>query len=354
MFRGSGEDVEVTSSKVGRARALAAAAVLTAASLLAAPTTALAQVGAAAAPNESGSYLARYTQSSDRKVKISVYSPSMDRNIPLEVILPADTSEPRPTLYLLNGAGGGEDSATWQRKSDVMDFFKNENVNVVTPLEGAFSYYTDWEKDDPKLGRQKWQTFLLEELPPVIDERFGTNGIQSIAAISMTATSVLNLAIAKPGFYESVGSYSGCAETSTWAGQSAIQTVLGVRGGVDVTNMWGPLDGPGWVANDPVVNAERLRGTELYITSGSGLPGPHETLEGPGINGQALALANQIIVGGVIEAATNYCTHNLARRLAELNIPAVVDFRPGGTHSWGYWQDDLHNSWPMIARSMGI
>ncbi len=114
------------------------------------------------------------------------------------------------------------------------------------PTPGAFSYYTDWQKDDEKLGRQKWQTFMLEELPPVIDAEFGTNKVQSIAAISMTGTSVLNYAIAKPGFYRSVGSFSGCAETATPAGQSFIQTVVGLRGGVDVTNMWGPLDGPGW------------------------------------------------------------------------------------------------------------
>ncbi|MDJ0114615.1 alpha/beta hydrolase-fold protein, partial [Rhodococcus erythropolis] len=78
-------------------------------------------------------------------------------------------SEPRPTLYLLNGAGGGEDRATWQRQTDVNEFFADKNVNVVTPLEGAFSYYTDWVNDDPSLGRQKWQTFLTQELPPVID-----------------------------------------------------------------------------------------------------------------------------------------------------------------------------------------
>ena len=72
------------------------------------------------------------TKTGDRKVTISVFSPAMDRNIPLEVILPADNSEPRPTLYLLNGAGGGEDSATWQRKTDVMNFFQDKNVNVVT------------------------------------------------------------------------------------------------------------------------------------------------------------------------------------------------------------------------------
>ncbi len=339
---------------MGRARVVAAAVAVSAASLLTAPATASADSGVTAAANASEAYLVSTTKNSDRKVTISVYSPSMDRNIPLEVILPADRSRPRPTLYLLNGAGGGEDSATWQRRTDVMDFFADKNVNVVTPLEGAFSYYTDWQKDDPTLGRQKWQTFLLEELPPVIDAQFGTNGVQSIAAISMTATSVLNLAIAKPGFYKSVGSYSGCAETSTWAGQSAIQAVTGIRGGADITNMWGPLDGPGWAQNDPVVNAEKLRGTELYITSASGLPGPHETLDGPGIDGDPNVLADRVMGGGVIELVTNYCTHNLAYRLADLKIPATFDFKPTGTHTWGYWQDDLHNSWPMIARSMGI
>ncbi|MDH6280520.1 alpha/beta hydrolase [Prescottella agglutinans] len=342
------------SSRVERARVLAAAVVVSAAWLLAVPATASADSGTTAAANASGAYLVKSTADSDRRVTISVHSPAMDRDIPLEVIRPADRSRPRPTLYLLNGAGGGEDSATWQRRTDVIDFFADKNVNVVTPLEGASSYYTDWQKDDPTLGRQKWQTFLLDELPPVVDAEFGTDEVQSIAAISMTATSVLNLAIAKPGFYKSVGSYSGCAETSTWAGQNAIQAVTGIRGGADITNMWGPLDGPGWAENDPVVNAEKLRGTELYVTSASGLPGPRETLDSPGIDGDPSVLAERVMGGGAIELVTNYCTHNLAYRLADLQIPATFDFKPTGTHTWGYWEDDLHNSWPMIARSMGI
>jgi S-formylglutathione hydrolase FrmB len=57
-------------------------------------------------------------------------------------------------------------------------------------------------------------------------------------------------------------------------------------------------------------------------------------------------------MGGVIEAAVDDCTRRLATRLEELDIPAVFEFRPTGTHSWGYWEDDLHNSWPMLARAM--
>ncbi|MGW4715572.1 hypothetical protein [Nocardia sp. NPDC004260] len=35
-----------------------------------------------------------------------------------------------------------------------------------------------------------------------------------------------------------------------------------------------------------------------------------------------------------------------------MNIPATFDFRTSGTHSWGYWQEDLHNSWPLIAAAV--
>ncbi|MFC4603067.1 alpha/beta hydrolase [Rhodococcus kronopolitis] len=339
----------------GHGRLAAVAAAVSVLPLLLGAQTASAGVAAVRTVDApaAGSHVVGVTKDGPRKVTVKVYSAAMDRTIPLDVILPADTSAPRPTLYLLNGAGGGEDSANWEARTDLMAFFQDKNVNVVTPNEGAFSYYTDWEKDDPAIGRNKWQTFLTEELPPIVDKEFGTNGVNSLAAISMTATSVLNLAIAAPGLYRGVGAYSGCAETSTPVGETYVRTVLG-RAGVDPTNMWGQYGGPAWTANDPVVNAAKLRGTQLYISTGSGLPGPHDTLNGPEIDGNVGTLAEQVVVGGVIEAAVNQCTHTLADRLNQLQIPATFDFKPAGTHSWGYWQDDLHNSWPMLARSMGM
>ncbi len=51
------------------------------------------------------------------------------------------------------------------------------------------------------------------------------------------------------------------------------------------------------------------------------------------------------------EAATNYCTHNLANRLGELSDVRLQAHRHPLV---GLRKDDLYNSWPMIARSMGI
>ncbi|WP_324256217.1 alpha/beta hydrolase family protein [Rhodococcus sp. RDE2] len=306
----------------------------------------------AEAPN--GSRITDVESRGEQQVMITVYSASMDREVKLDVWRPADTSQPRPTLYLLNGAGGGEDSANWRFRTDAIDFFKDKNVNVVSPVGGKWSYYTDWKSEDPVLGVNKWETFLTDEVPPIIDAALGTNGTNAIAGLSSSGTSVLQLPISAPGLYQGVAAYSGCAQTSDPIGQQFVKLVVETWGGGDTRNMWGELDDPAWSENDPYVNAEKLRGLELYISNKTGLPGRYDTLDGPQIEGQGDMLANQIVIGGVIEAATNYCTHNLKSRLEELGIPATYSLGEPGTHSWGYWQDDLKDSWPVLQKSLGL
>ncbi|GAC57867.1 putative mycolyltransferase [Gordonia hirsuta DSM 44140 = NBRC 16056] len=284
--------------------------------------------------------------------RIVVYSAAMNRNVPLTVLRPRDTARPAPVLYLLNGAGGGEDEATWQEKTDYAQFFADKHVNVVTPIGGAFSYYTDWEHDDPTLGRNKWQTFLTEELPPLLDESLKTTGANAIAGISMAGTSVLNLAIAAPDLYRSAAAYSGCARTSDPLGQAYIRTVVEDRGRGDITNMWGPVDGPGWRANDPYLNAAKLRGTKVYLTTGTGLPGEYDTLGARLIDGDPAVLADQILLGGAIEASVYACTQQMREALAREKVDTTVITRPAGTHSWEYWQRDLHTTWPDIEKDL--
>lgn len=289
-----------------------------------------------------------------RNLTMLVYSAAMDTNVTVRVQRPADASVPRPVLYLVNGAGGGTDSATWWANTDVGDFLGGKDVNVVMPIGGAWTYYTDWKQDDPVLGRNKWRTFFLDELPPLVDAALGTNGVNAIAANSMTATAILQMAEARPGFYRAVAGYSGCAQIADPIGKQFTELVVETYGGGDVRNMYGPDDDPLWAANDPVLHAEALRGTLLFMSSGNGLPGRHDTLDGAYALPGPAGLANQIVVGGVIEAATNYCTRNLQTRLAELRIPATFDFAPAGTHSWGYWRDTFYTSWPLLAEGLGI
>ncbi|OLT42325.1 esterase [Gordonia sp. CNJ-863] len=309
-------------------------------------------VSASPAGAEPGSRVIDRYVDDPQQTTLLVHSAAMDRSVAVTVLTPRDRSRPAPVLYLLNGAGGGEDSATWDARTTYKKYFADKNAYVVTPIGGAFSYYTDWQRDDPVLGRNKWQTFLTEELPPIIDEEFPTTGANAIAGISMAGTSVLNLAIAAPGLYRSVAAFSGCARTSDPAGQQYIRMVVEDRGGANMVNMWGPLSGPGWRANDPYLNAEKLRGTKVYMTSGTGLPGSHEQLGDPSIDGSAFDLVNQAVVGGGIEVAIDICTRQMVQRMRALGLPVQVNLRPTGTHSWGYWQDDLYATWPKLARDL--
>ncbi|ETA06832.1 MULTISPECIES: alpha/beta hydrolase [Gordonia] len=313
---------------------------------------ALGCVSASPAGAEPGSRVIDRYVDDPQQTTLLVHSAAMDRSVAVTVLTPRDRSRPAPVLYLLNGAGGGEDSATWDARTTYKKYFADKNAYVVTPIGGAFSYYTDWQRDDPVLGRNKWQTFLTEELPPIIDEEFPTTGANAIAGISMAGTSVLNLAIAAPGLYRSVAAFSGCARTSDPAGQQYIRMVVEDRGGANMVNMWGPLSGPGWRANDPYLNAEKLRGTKVYMTSGTGLPGSHERLGDPSIDGSAFDLVNQAVVGGGIEVAIDICTRQMVQRMRALGLPVQVNLRPTGTHSWGYWQDDLYATWPKLARDL--
>ncbi len=264
------------------------------------------------------------------------------------MVLPRpDPSHPAPVLYLLNGIDGGTTGDGWTDRTDVDRFFADKQVTVVVPVGGAGTYFTDWRSDDPVLGRPRWTTFLTRELPPLIDAAFGGTGANAIAGVSMTGTSVFQLAMAAPGLYRAIGSYSGCVRTSDPAGQAMVATIVTAEGGT-VANMWGPLDDPAWSANDPYVHADRMRGTTIYVAAGNGQPGPLDEPNSTGIDGNPAKLADQVAIGGILEAVSDRCTRSLRDRFHELGVPAAFDLRPSGTHSWGYWQQDLHNSWPLF------
>ncbi|MBF6168883.1 esterase family protein [Streptomyces gardneri] len=329
-------------------------AVMVCAAMAAGPNTAATaepqpDLASVAAPD--GSRIHDIRAESDRVLDLGVLSTAMNSVTRVRVLRASDPARPAPTFYLLNGANGGISDGSWLDRTDVVEFFRDKQVNVVVPFGGASSYFTDWRADDPVLGRQRWATFLTRELPPLVDAAFGGNGANAIAGISMAGTSVFQLALAAPGLYRAIGSYSGCVRTSDPQGQVIVSAVVGGRRG-NVINMWGPPTDPAWAANDPYLHADKLRGTAIYVSTGTGAPGAHDTLDGA--NGSGIQLAYQLIFGAPLEAVTNLCTRQLRERLRQLAVPATFELRPTGTHSWGYWEEDLHKSWDTIGVALGV
>ena len=289
------------------------------------------------------SHLSRVEVKSDRVVVAHVYSAAMDRVVPLRVRTPADTSRAAPTLYLLNGAGGGQGVATWDEQTDIDEFFADKNVNVVLPIGGTASYYTDWRNPDPVLGVNKWETFLTQELPQLIDARFHGNGVNAVAGLSMGATGAMSLITRHPDLYRGVAALSGCFDTSRESSRDSVRGTVAYKGG-NPDNMWGPPGDPVWEEHDSYLLAERLRGKEIFLSTGNGLVGPYDFGSG-----------EEVLTGGTpLEVGTLACTVTFDRRLRQLDIPAQVVYRPWGTHSWAYWQDDIKTAWPTLKAALQL
>ncbi|WP_330230312.1 esterase family protein [Nocardia sp. NBC_00508] len=278
----------------------------------------------------------------ERWLRVFVGSPAMGRVTQVQVLLPEDRSRPRPTVYLLDGFGARDGASDWLVRGGAREFFADKNVTVVLPTGGPASYYADWQRTDPVLGTNRWETFLTRELPPLIDDSFDGDGRNAVEGVSMGAEAAAMLASRNPGLYTAVAAHSGCYGPSSDLEQLGVRTVV-LHGGGDADNMFGPPHE--WREHDPTVHAEALRGTAIYLSVGSGIPGEHDVPGNPD-------LVPIVVEGGPLEAAANSCTHRFAERLTELHIPATVNFRPTGTHSWPYWADELQRSWTTIATGL--
>ncbi|MFE9321278.1 alpha/beta hydrolase [Nocardia sp. NPDC052278] len=289
----------------------------------------------------SAALIDRIDELSTTRSALFIESPSMGRIIQVEVLHPAGGGS-HPSFYLLDGLDPGINQSTWTNATDAESFFRSKNVNVVLPVGGQASYYTDWQRDDPKFGRYQWETFLTEELPPIIDARYG-NGVNAIGGLSMGGSAAFILAARHPELYRAIAGYSACPDTTLAMG--AVMFSIANRGG-DPVNMWGGPGSPAWAEHDAAALADRLRGKTIYLSTGTGIPGPHEAEVKP-------QLGENIVLGGPVEVGVNTCVISFEQRLRSLGIPAEVDYSPTGTHSWSYWQDTLHASWPTIGPAIG-
>ncbi|MCG7230091.1 alpha/beta hydrolase [Corynebacterium minutissimum] len=321
-------------------------------------------------------FILKYADYRQNVKALNATAPAMDRQVPLAVVTPDGTFDSsRPTLYLLNGAGGAEQGMDWLVSTagqdldpnkdgiqDLDDYYGDRNVNVVIPQAGAFSYYTDWITSPNRgylKGPQKWETFLTKELPGPLEEHINANGKRGIAGMSMSATSSLVLAQHNPNFYDAIGSYSGCAATSTPLPNFYSQLTVN-RGGGSTTQMWGPKGGDYNRYNDGLINATKnnMGNSQVYVSANSGLAGATDMgsskIDRLG-SAQAFKSSSTLVIeGGVIEAAMNACTHDLRAKLNREGVDADFNFRETGTHSWPGWLDDINSSWPTFARAFDL
>jgi S-formylglutathione hydrolase FrmB len=118
-----------------------------------------------------------------------------------------------------------------------------------------------------------------------------------------------------------------------------IQTIL-MREGLPIYNLWGNefLQRAMWTARNPYDNVDALRGVRLYVSSGNGSTGP---LDKPG-------------AFDMIEPLSYISSRSFTDRLKQRGIAVTTNYYGNGTHTWPYWERELHASWPTLAAGLGL
>ena len=80
----------------------------------------------------------------------------------------------------------------------------------------------------------------------------------------------------------------------------------------------------------------RLRHTPVFLSVGDGTAGPFDP---PGVVDE-------------LEAELSVQNHLVAARMERVGVPLTTDFYGPGTHTWPYWERELHRSLPMLLRAL--
>ncbi|WP_454164349.1 alpha/beta hydrolase [Gordonia iterans] len=270
----------------------------------------------------------------------TVHSPSMGRSIPVCIV---SAGKPAGTLYLLDGLRAPNNNSGWNINTNVSQFMRGKGVNLAIPYGGGGSFYTDWEQRDPRLGKNKWETFLTRELPSYMTRKHraipNKNGI---AGLSMSGTSALNIASRHPGKFRAVASYSGYPTVTMPGFNQGIQASVAEMGGNPV-NMWGIWPAGQWAANDPFLTAGALAGKRVYVSSGTGLGSKYDPSLMPGSPGfNAVKFAQMV----PLEVAALVSSQLYIARVATVpGVQLTTHISPDGDHWWTYWQDRFKESW---------
>ncbi|MDI5961777.1 alpha/beta hydrolase [Streptantibioticus silvisoli] len=296
---------------------------------------------AATAPD--GARVVAARQVAPRQVDLTVDSPALGTTAQVRLLTP-DGWRPGdgrhwPTLWLLHGCCG--DYTSWTAMTDVANIPQLRRVLVVMPEAGNTGFYSDWLGDDGSGRAPGWETFHLRELLPILDASYGGGPDRTVAGLSMGGFGALSYAARHPGMFRAAASYSGVADPLETPGGPQNIAAIAAGEGADADALWGDpvTDRAVWAAHDPYTLAPALLRLPVFLSCGDGVAGPYDP---PGATSayETLFLAENQHLAGRLTALGD-------RRL-------TTDFYGHGTHSWPYWQRELHRSLPMLLRAMGV
>ena len=169
----------------------------------------------------------------------------MGRDMPYRVIAPIEKTVAKdtryPVIYLLHGLTGHFNN--WTDLTKLSDYASAYKVIIVTP-EGGDGWYTDSVSND----KEKWESYIVQELIPEVDKKFRTNtgrNQRAIAGLSMGGFGSLKFGLKYPDKFVLAGSFSGALGAASLT-EKMVPGVIGKT----IDGIFGPVESETRKSND--------------------------------------------------------------------------------------------------------
>ena len=277
--------------------------------------------------------------------RCNVWSDANGRNIQVQIV-PA-TDRGNAAYYMLDGLRATNHSNAWLVDVNAAETFEGDNITLVMPVGGKGSFYADWDGpatyDLENPVNYQWETFLTQELPAYLQQHFGVDPTNNaISGLSMGGTAALNLAAKYPGQFKQVLSFSGYPTTTLPGAQTALRVALLDAGGFNLNAMYGSLVSPRRFENDPFLNMDGLRNSDVYVSAASGIPSPAD----------ANIAWNHQLSGAALEALANVSTKIWAAKANATGIGIREDYPTTGMHNWNQFGYQMEKTKPLVLDTM--
>ncbi|NGO67687.1 esterase family protein [Streptomyces sp. SB3404] len=305
--------------------------------------------GAGAAPEaavkgvraDNGAYVTRAVRDG-RRLDLTIRSTALGREGHARILLPPGPGSRTarhglPSLWVLHGCCDSDPGwHAWTDRTDIERATARLRALVVLPEAGPVGFYSDWWNGGAG-GAPAWETFHLTELRQILERGLGAGGRRAVAGLSMGGFGALSYAGRHPRMFRAAASFSGVLNTRGDEGHELVTSLL-PQWGHDPLALWGdPVSQARiWRAHNPLDLVGRLpRGYPVFVAAGDGAPGP---LDPPGTPPDSL------------ERRLRPSSVDYVQRARAHGLRVTADLYAGGTHSWPYWERELHRALPMLKR----
>jgi putative tributyrin esterase len=268
-------------------------------------------------------FLSSSLSANGRVETVRFQSKLLNTTLPYNVILPTGYDTARttryPVLYLLHGLTGHY--SDWVSRTNVADYASEYHLIVVMP-EGNDGWYTD----SAISATAKYESYILQELLPDVQQRYRTIDARygrAIAGLSMGGYGAIKFGLKSPQTFVFAASMSGAFGITRLSEN-------------EVPASWRPslkLFGP--------VGSETRKANDLFEIAGKLPP-------------ESVASLPYFYFDCGTEDSTslifNY-NRELSALMFEKKIPHEYRELPGD-HSWGYWDTQVQEVLRVAARKM--